>query len=112
GFQRRETLRRTEVLSVAEEIVKFNPDAQLPERAAVFFVGRKDKPERIPEMRGDIAENFLLQARFAHESDAALFQITETAVEQAAGAGTRAIGEIVTVDQGGAQTAHGSIAGD
>src|SRR5215469_12534657 len=56
--------------------------------------------------------DFLFNAGFVDQTDTPLGEVTDSAVEEAAGAAAGAKSEIVLFDQGGAQSAHGGIAND
>jgi hypothetical protein len=56
--------------------------------------------------------DFLFEAGFVDQAEAALRQVTQTAMEQAAGTAARSGGEIVLFDQPDAEAAHGGVAGN
>ncbi|MPN19451.1 hypothetical protein SDC9_166820 [bioreactor metagenome] len=58
-----------------------------------------------------MVDDALLHAGFAHQSYAALGQVTQTAMEQAAGAAARSISHIMLLDEGDFHSAHGGVAG-
>ena len=101
---------RAEALSAAEQVVKLHADPQLPQRPARPAIGWKDKGQRLGQVGRDATQNALLAARFVHQSDAALGEIAQAAVQQPARPAAGAEGQIVLFDQSHSQPAHRRVA--
>ena len=63
-------------------------------------------------MRRDVVNHLLLDARLVHQADAALRQVAQPAVQQAARTAAGAEGKVVLLDQPDPQPAHRRIPGD
>ena len=73
---------------------------------------REEEIEGMHEVRRDPEQRLPLAHRLEHQSEMALLEIADAAVDEPAGAGARAEGEVPLLDEGGAQPAHGGVAGD
>jgi hypothetical protein len=100
------------IFSAAKEVVNFDADAKLPEGPIRAAVAGKNEGKWFGQMRGDVVKDALFDAGLTYETNAALGEVTNAAVKQAAGAAAGAEGEIVLLDETDAQTAHGGVAND
>src|SRR5581483_594798 len=105
-----EAARRLEIPSATEQIVQFDADAQLPQWTPGFAISGKQEGKRLCEMRRDMAQNFFLHTGFPNESDPALLEVAQPAVQQPARAAARAGREIMAIDETDAKPAHGGVA--
>src|SRR5262249_42721643 len=104
--------RFAKVLAAAKEVVDFDAEAQLPQRPLSPAVGRKNKRQRFGQGAADTAAMPLPHASPTHEAKPALGKVAHPAMQESAGAAAGAEGEIMLLNQPGAQAAHGSVAHD
>ena len=102
-----------QVAPAAEQVVDLHADLQLPQHPVpVAAIGREDERQRVRQVRRDVMNHLLLDARLAHQADAALGQVAQPAVQQPARTAARAEGKVVLLDQPDPQPAHRRIPGD
>src|ERR1041385_4533047 len=84
------------VLSTTQQIINFHSDLELPQPPIpIATIDRKNKWQRLRQMRSNTMNDFLFHARLPHKAETSLSQIAHPAVKQAAGAATGAEGEIM-----------------
>ena len=107
-----EGCRIAEVVEPAQHVVHADAERHFPPAEGRALARGEQKRQRLGEVGGDAGDDRLLFAGLAHQADAALGEIADAAVEQAAGAAARAGGEVVLLDQRGSESAHGRVAGN
>ncbi len=103
---------RPKIVPPTKQIVELHAKREFPPRPRRAAVGGKEEGQRFRQVRRDAVEDHLLVARLIDQSQAALSQIAQPAVQQAAGAAAGAKGQVVLFHQPRAQPAHGRIAGN
>ena len=85
------------------------PSRSLASDNGAAFVHREQKRQRLHEMRGDSLENAAFAASLEDESEVALRQVPEAAMNELRRPAGRAAGEVRLFDQRHAQTAQRGI---
>jgi hypothetical protein len=112
-FARSKPRRFAQVSATAKKIVDFYADFQFPQGPLfIGAIGWKQKGQGIGHMRRNLMHDLFFDAGFVDQSNAALRQITDSAVEKAAGAAACAERKIVLFKQASVQSAHGRIPND
>ena len=101
-----------QIFPAAQQIVHFDAEAQLPERPLRSAISWKNERQWLRQVRRDAMQNLFLVARFPHQAQAALCQVTQSAMQQSARTAAGSESEIVLLGQSNPQPAYGRIARD
>src|SRR5690606_27387758 len=81
-----------------QEIVERHADANLPARPARAAINREIEPQRLDEMRRDVEQRLPLAQRLAHETELAVLEIAQAAVDQPRRGRRRSARDVVLLD--------------
>ena len=87
------------------------PRHLLGDDAALAGEDRDEEREHLDQVRGVAQQALALVQRLVDQADVAVLQVAQPAVHQLGRLGRRARGEVVALDEGGAQAAGGGVEG-
>src|SRR5690606_9476473 len=100
-----------QLAATAEMVVQEQAEADQPDRTLLGAV-RQNEAQRPRDVRRDAQQNLALDQRLAHQSEFAVFEIAQPAVDQLARRRGGVVGEIVLFAQHDLEAAAGGVAGD
>jgi hypothetical protein len=87
------------------------PRHLLGDDAALAGEDRDEEREHLDQVRGVAQQALAFVQRLVHQADVAVLEVAQPAVHQLGRLGRRARGEVVALDEGGAQAAGGGVEG-
>ncbi len=95
-----------------QQVIQPDPGPQFPQGYPVPPVHGEDERQRLDQVRCDVEQDLPFAQRLEDQAEVALFEVAQAAVNQAAGAGAGAPGDVLLIHHDRPEAAHGGISGD
>lgn len=96
----------------SQGVVEPHPGSQLPAWYAIPGVEWEQERARPHQVWGDTEQDTPFSHGFLDQAERVVFEVAQTAVDEARGAAARPGSEITAFDKRGTQAAHGGVAGN